>query len=156
MQLIEAQNPIIQAAMGSPENAALISKAIGLDNFKVPGEADRQKQYEEIALLVASEPIPQEGIDPQTGQPIMEEGPSVPIDPDVDNNAIQIEICKAWAISEAGMMARQESPAGYMNVILHLKMHTMAEQAQQEAQLQQQMQMEMQMKGGASNPEEQV
>jgi len=54
------------------------------------------------------------------------------------------------------MMARQESPAGYMNVILHLKMHTMAEQAQQEAQLQQQMQMEMQMKGGASNPEEQV
>ena len=41
----------------SPENMPYIKRAIGLNDYIVPGEDDRQKQYEEIQLLLISEPI---------------------------------------------------------------------------------------------------
>lgn len=136
MQLVELNNPALLTALFSPENLPFITEAIGLNQFKVPGEADRAKQYEEIELLLRSTPIPGiPEIDPTTGEEIEgEEGPSVPIDPDVDNNQVQAAICRAWAISEAGQQAKLENPDGYKNVILHLKMHQMMELAQQQVQ----------------------
>ncbi len=144
MRLMELPHPAILSALSSPENLPFIAEAIGLNKFIIPGEADRTKQYEEITLLVNSAPIPREipagPPDPVTGQPTMieEEGPSVPIDIEVDNHAIQAFIVRTWAVSEAGILAKTENPEGYKNTILHLKMHLMAEQMQQQAQAPQQ------------------
>lgn len=140
MQLMESQNPAILSSLLSPENLPFIAEAIGLNQFIVPGEADRTKQYDEITLLVDSTPIPREipaGPPGPDGQPTMieEEGPSVSIDVEVDNHAVQASICKTWAVSEAGQLAKTEKPEGYKNVVLHLKMHLMAQQAEMMQQL---------------------
>lgn len=123
MRLFETQIPAVLEALTSPENLHMISKAIGLDQFKIPGEADRQKQYEEIDLLLQSTPIPREMPDPATGLPVEQEGPSVPVDQLVDNHTVEAEICRGWAISEAGQEAKKDNLPGYTNVILHMKDH---------------------------------
>ena len=140
MQLMQLQIPQVMEALTSPENLPFIAEAIGLNEFKLPGEADRQKQYEEINILVNSAPIPemQPQMDPMTGMPMLDpmtgqpmeqeiEIPSVEIDPDVDNDAVQAEICRSWLISDAGRLAKKENPEGYKNVLLHYKMHQMNE-----------------------------
>jgi len=133
MQLLESQNEHILAALGSPENIKNLAEAIGLDGFIIPGEADRQKQYEEIRLLINSEPILQPP-DPMMelqnaaqGLPPLEdtEIPSVEIDPDLDNHDIEAEICRTYLIGDAGRMLKIENPPGYKNVLLHMKMHMM-------------------------------
>jgi hypothetical protein len=133
MQLMQAGNPEIMAALLSPENIPLIKLAVGMDDFVIPGEDDRQKQYEEIQLLLATEPIIMPGeIDPMTG--IMgpeQELPSVDVDPTVDNNGIEADICRRWAVGDAGRQAKQENPKGYKNVLLHLKRHSDLLQAMQ-------------------------
>lgn len=125
MQLMQLQIPQVMEALTSPENLPFIKEAIGLNQFKIPGEADRQKQYEEIYTLVNSEPI----VDPMAvgpdGNPMEAEIPSVEIDPDVDNDVVQAEICRSWLISDAGRLAKEENPAGYKNVLLHMKAHLM-------------------------------
>ena len=40
--------------LATPENIPYLKKAIGLTDYIIPGEDDRQKQYEEIQLLVNS------------------------------------------------------------------------------------------------------
>ncbi len=135
MQLLQTGIPEVLAIIGAPENLPVIREAIGLDDFFVPGEGDREKQFEEIKLLLESEPMmdpmsmPPEGMDPegmemgQMGQP--SEIPSIEIDPDYDNHEIQFEIVKKWVISEAGRQAKVDNPGGYKNVLLHGKMHLM-------------------------------
>jgi hypothetical protein len=118
MQLLEAQNPEILAILGAPENLPVIREAIGLVDFYVPGEDDREKQYDEIKLLLNSEPMP-------TGDPMMPEMPSVEVDPVFDNHEIEFEIVRKWVVSEAGRQAKVDNPAGYKNVLLHGKLHWM-------------------------------
>jgi len=130
MQLMEANNPQILQMLASPENLPLIWEAIGINDFYVPGEDDRNKQYDEIRQLLNSEPIvippsPEEeimaiesGMEPQ---PIEE--PSVEVDPIMDNHAIEFEVCRKWAVSEEGQLAKIENQAGYKNVLLHAMMH---------------------------------
>lgn len=127
MQLLQTGNPEILQILGAPENLYLIREAIGLPEFIVPGEDDRIKQYEEIQLLVQSQPI-QQPSQPVVGPmgPIMsapQDMPSVQIDPDADNHPVHIEICKAWAVSTAGRVAKIENQEGYQNVLLHLQAH---------------------------------
>lgn len=124
MQLLQAANPIVMQALASPENLPYIVQAIGLTQFKVPGMDDRTKQYEEIKILVDSVPLPT--MDEQTGQQVMT--PSVDIEPMVDDNAIHAAICKNWAVSEAGRLAKIENPEGYQNVLLHMERHVKVEQ----------------------------
>lgn len=118
MQLLEAQNPEVLAILGAPENLPIIREAIGLTDFYVPGEDSREKQYDEIKLLLDSEPIP-------TMDPMMPEMPSVEVDPIFDDNEIEFEIIKKWANSEAGRQAKIDNPEGYRNVLLHGKLHFM-------------------------------
>lgn len=126
-KLLMNNSPEILEILGSSENLPVIREALGLTDFYIPGEDDRQKQYEEIKQLINSEPI-SDG---------MNEMPSVEVDPDIDNHQIQFEICRIWLISDAGRLAKLENPLGYKNVLLHAKMHLMfiqqammAEQAQ--------------------------
>lgn len=164
MQLLQTGNPEILSLMGSPENLPVIKEAIGLDNFYVPGEDDRAKQYEEIQMLLKSQPqmIPP-AIDPMMAQDPnfqmqMQQNPqmaqqmqpqeiaSVQPEPEVDDNEIHLIICKAWAVSEAGRLAKIENPEGYKNVLLHAQMHQ---------QIEAMMQIQAPMGGQGAPPQEQ-
>jgi ssDNA-binding Zn-finger/Zn-ribbon topoisomerase 1 len=132
MQLFSAANPEILAILGSPENLPVIREAIGLTDFFVPGEDDRDKQYDEIKLLINSEPIP-------TGDPMNPEAPSVDVEPIMENHAIEFEICRKWIVSDAGRQTKIDNEPGYRNVLLHGKAHYM--------------QMQMKMQPPATGPE---
>lgn len=132
MQLLQSANPEILQILGSAENLPVIRDAIGLTDFFVPGEDDRTKQYEEINILLNTQPIEmpptpeQELMSMETGQPATPQPmPSVEIDPEMDDHAVEFEICRAWAVSEAGRQAKVENPQGYANVLLHAKQHLM-------------------------------
>jgi hypothetical protein len=131
MELLKAQNPQILQALASPENIKSLVESIGLDEFIVPGEDDRQKQYEEIRLLINSEPIL---VPPDQMQVMMAtelgmppppetEQPSVEIDPDLDNHDIEADVCRTYLVSDAGRLLKLENPMGYKNVLLHMKAH---------------------------------
>lgn len=123
MQMLNSANPEILAVLGSPENLPIIREAIGLTDFYVPGEDDRNHQYDEIKLLLQSEPI-------ETGNPMMPEVPSVEIDVMMENHQIEFEICRKWAVSPAGQQAKMDNPPGYKNVLLHAQMHYQQNQMQ--------------------------
>ena len=129
-KLMEVQNPQIAAMLASPENLPLLRDALGLVDFYIPGEDDRNKQYDEIKECLASEPIPG-GMGPE-GE--IEES-SVPIDPIFDNHQIEFEIVRGWAVSEAGRLAKIENPLGYKNALLHGVAHydQMQQQMMQQA-----------------------
>jgi hypothetical protein len=130
MELFQLNNEQVMSTLASPENMPYIKKAIGLTDYIIPGEDDRQKQYEEIQQLVSSEPIEMPP-DPmqmmqaqQMGQPVQPiRLPSIQADMDVDNHPLEADICRRWLVSSAGRLAKLENPAGYENVLLHMKMH---------------------------------
>jgi len=124
MQLLLSPNPQLLQMLLAPENLDVLREAIGITGFYVTGEDDRDKQYVEIQGLLESEPIMTGGIDPETMQP--EEVPSIEIDEIMDNHVIQFEICRKWAVSESGQLAKIENEAGYKNVLLHAKQHLLA------------------------------
>lgn len=165
MQLMTANNPLIIEALTAPENLDYLKQAIGLDEFELPGEDDRIKQYEEINQLLNSEPIelpppPEAQMAVMMGQapPEMlqpQQIPSVEIDPELDDHMLEAELCKRWLKSEAGRLAKIENPKGYMNVLLHMKMHVMEMQKQMMEQMMQQMAMQPQQgANGSAGPKE--
>jgi len=127
MKLLEAQNPEVLAILGAPENLPIIREAIGLTDFFVPGEDDREKIHDDIKALLNSEPL-------QTGDPMMPEMPSVEVDPIFDNLEMGFEIVRNWVVSEAGRQAKIDNEAGYRNVLLYGKMFHMLSQQQMMAQ----------------------
>jgi hypothetical protein len=131
MELLQINNEGINKSLMSPENMPYLKRAIGLNDYIVTGEDDRQKQYEEILQLTNSEPI-QMPPDPMMVQQAMMMGmpppqpqnvPSVQADYDVDDHPLEADICRRWLVSDAGRMCKLENPAGYENVLLHMKMH---------------------------------
>lgn len=116
MQLLQAANPQILAVLGAPENLPQIREAIGLPDFFIPGEADRNKQYDEIKVLLQSGPLPSD-------DPMMPEMPTVEIDPVFDDHEIEFEIVRSWVVGEAGRLAKTDNPEGYKNVLLHGYQH---------------------------------
>lgn len=155
MELFQLNNEGVNATLASPENIPYLKKAIGLTEYVIPGEDDRQKQYEEIQLLINSEPIevpPDEMMMMQAEMngmppPPPQRMPSVEPDFDVDNHLLEADICRRWLVSDAGRLCKTDNQAGYENVLLHFKAHKMIMQQQM---MQQQMaQMQSQMQGQA-------
>jgi len=153
---MELQNDTILEALSSPENIKNLAEAIGLDDFIVPGQDDVEKQHEEIRLLINSEPIEQpptdeqlmmavqQGATPeQLGQIPPTQLPSVEIDYDLDNHQIEADTCRSYLVSAAGRLLKGENPAGYQNVLLHMKAHLEAtkQKAMEDMMQQQQQQM---------------
>ena len=198
LQLLSNPDPQMQAVLAHPENMALIKRMIGLEEFVIPDEESRTKQYREIAQLVAESPITvrsgegvvgarytvpgdntwrdaassassaghrhsersvpssslreapghQEGL---PGRRLVEPGrsveeplldvpgegaaasnpgpalelilPSIMPDEFADNHATELEICMRWFSSDAGQVAKIESPSGYANVRAHAMFH---------------------------------
>lgn len=112
MQLMGLNNPAILSALTDPENIEALAEAIGLDNFEIPGEDDRTKQYEEISLML--------------------QGAQVQIDPLVDDHKIEADICRRWCVSEAGRSAKVNNQQAYQAVIQHMQQHLKAQQALQQ------------------------
>jgi len=115
MTLLQMNNPLILDALTSPQNLPVLQEALGLHGFQLPGEEDRQKQMDEIRELLQSQPL----VNPQTS----EEEPSVDIEPNVDNNMFEAEVCKIWLKSDEGRLTKVENPQGYKNVLLHMMRH---------------------------------
>lgn len=144
MQLMEANNPQILAMLATPENLPLIYEAIGINDFSIPGEDARNKQYEEIKTLLATEPLvmPNDPEEIQIGemmgepQPAELEFPSVSVE-EFDDHQIELAICIKWINSPAGQLAKKENQSGYMNVLLHAREHKKAvdEMMMQQAQM---------------------
>ncbi|MGA8035049.1 MAG: hypothetical protein WB985_03685 [Candidatus Acidiferrales bacterium] len=57
MQMLANPDPQLQAVLAHPENMALIKRPLGLEEFVIPDEESRTKQYREIAQLVAGAPV---------------------------------------------------------------------------------------------------
>jgi hypothetical protein len=122
MQLMEMRIPQIDAALYTPDNARILQDALAANEFKIPGEGQRLKQVIELNELTKQGSQPTVVPNPANPlQPINQ--PSVPIDPDVDDDAVHIAVCKTWAVDLPGMDCKKLNPAGYMNVIAHMKAH---------------------------------
>lgn len=119
LNLIQMQNEDIAAVIRHPENAGLIASIIGVPELFVPGDDSRNKQLYEIAVLIRAQP----SLGPSTPGNPMGIISSVPIDQDVDDHEVEAEVCKAWLRSEVGLDAKETNPAGYANVLAHLKEH---------------------------------
>ena len=119
LQLLGSPDPQIQAVLAHPENMALLKRLIGLEEFVVPDEESRTKQYREIAQLVAETPVAQRH--DATGVELML--PSIVPDEFADNHAVELETCMRWFSSDAGQVAKIEAPAGYANVRAHAMFH---------------------------------
>jgi hypothetical protein len=131
MELLQINNEGINKSLMSPENMPYLQRAIGLNDYIIPGEDDRQKQYEEILQLTNSEPIEMPP-DPMMMQQAMMMGqpppppqrlPSVQAEYDIDDHPLEADICRRWLVSDAGRLCKMENPPGYENVLLHMKMH---------------------------------
>jgi len=147
MQLLQSSNPELLSILGAPENLPVIRQAIGLNDFIIPGEDDRNKQYEEIKLLLQSRVITmppdpmmmQQSLMSGMPPPPPTEVPSIEIDPDIDNHMLEFTVCRDWLVSDAGRVAKSDNSDGYRNVLLHAKAHKDVLMQQQMAQQQAQM-----------------
>ncbi len=134
LQLIANPDPQIQAVLAHPENMALVKRLIGLEEFVIPDEESRTKQYREIAQLVAEMPLVKRqdvtGAVSPAFQNAIASGvdaeiilPSIMPDEFADNHAVELEICMRWFSADAGQVAKVEAPLGYANVRAHALFH---------------------------------
>jgi hypothetical protein len=121
MELLTLQNPEIMEILGAPENLKVMEKVFSPTGLVIPNQADREKQLEEISLLLRNEPSPL-----PSGQFM----PSIMPVPDVDNHSVEAEICRYWLVSEAGRQAKTDNNAGYENVLAHMRAHQLFIQQQ--------------------------
>ena len=128
MRLLELNNEAINEAMFHPENRHVVAELVGIPELTVPGDADRTKQLFEVYEMLSGQAQPV-GINPVDGTPMLE--PSVPVEEHVDDHGVHIAVIKEWCVSEIGMDQKMTNPAGYMNVIAHLTMHTGIQQKEQ-------------------------
>jgi hypothetical protein len=119
LQLLANPDAQIQAMLAHPENLGVLKRLIGLEEFVLPDEESRTKQYREIAQLVAEAPIAERN--QATGAETLL--PSIAPDEFADNHTVELEICKRWLSSDAGQVAKVDAPAGYANVRAHAMMH---------------------------------
>jgi hypothetical protein len=123
VQLIQFNNDYINQALFHPENVGMLAQALGMQNFYIPGEDDRNKQITEIAVLLQQEPLDEMG-----------EQPSIPIDEILDNHQVELDACRSWMVSDVGLDSKQNNPLGYANVRAHAAQHyIMVQQAAQAA-----------------------
>jgi hypothetical protein len=133
-QLLANPDPQMQAILAHPENTALIKRLIGLEEFVIPEEESRTKQYREIAQLVAEMPVVhRQDVTAATGPAAAAASPggveaevilpSIMPDEFADNHAEELEICMRWFSSDAGQVAKIEALLGYTNVRAHALFH---------------------------------
>jgi hypothetical protein len=109
VNLIKMQDPIIGQILLHPNNSEVIKQIVGMPEFYVPGENDRNKQLQEFYLLA--------------------QGIQVPVDVTVDDHPVHMQILKNMLVSPVGLYLYQSNPQGYEISINHYHQHEMAQQA---------------------------
>jgi hypothetical protein len=97
-QLMTSSDPLIQQALGDPENIGFIKNVFGLNELVVPGEDAREKQLREITQLLASAPILVPVAPTWSGR-----GP---------DGGAGIHACGGSEVGEEGLQARVPAPHG--------------------------------------------
>lgn len=138
MSLLNSQNPLVQQAITAPENLELIKEVIGMEDFVLPGADQRELQFEEIRNLLNSNPmvVPMPNPTGPAMQPVPQQQPSIGIN-EFDDDNVHAGICVDWLVSEVGRLAKIENPKGYLNVLMHWRLHNQRIQQAQQAQIQQ-------------------
>jgi len=113
LKLLQLGNEGIDEVMLDAQNSQFIAEALGFPAIKIPGQAQRTKQFQEIKVLLATEPI-----DLGNGEFL----PSVDIEPDIDDDGDHIDVLKGFLV-ETGSYLKIEAPTGYQNCLAHLRMH---------------------------------
>jgi hypothetical protein len=114
MNLMQLGNPTIEQVLFSPENAGVVQKYVGLRELKIPTEIQRRKQTREILQLI--------GLEPLETAPGQFQSP-VPIEPDIDDDAVHIEVMTNFLVSDTGQDMKTENPQGYAACLAHLIEH---------------------------------
>jgi len=159
--LLTLGNEQINMILGRPENSSLISSILGLSEIFIPGEDDRNKQLWEILELIKTSdqfqpsiPVPP-GMDPemaaQQGMGLPPQ-PTVPIEPETDDDEVHVAVCKEILNSEKGILLKQTNDNAYQNILAHLRQHV-DKQAQDEMN-EMMKQSQMQQMGMTPPPEE--
>jgi hypothetical protein len=121
-QLMSVDDPFVAEIMSDPANVGQIRALMGLSDFTIPGENERNKQLREIEqMLKEGQAIGQLPQDPANPVPPT----TIPIDELLDNHKVEFGECLRWASSDDGQEARIENPAGFQNVRAHALMHQM-------------------------------
>jgi len=124
-QIVESANAGNQQAsaiLADPQNGETVKRMIDLPDLRIPGLEESEKQMAEIAELLEQSPVPDMTTPPtpQNPQPLR---PSIGIDPDFDNHAVELQRGTDWMNSAEGQQEKQSNPEGFMNVRLHLMLH---------------------------------
>ncbi len=128
-KMMGAEDPYVAEILGHPANVGIIRSLLGLSDFTIPGENERNKQLREIEQMLKEQPIQQPQIDPSMPPPPMMS--SVQVDDLLDNHKVEFEECQRWASDDDGQEARIQNPTGFANVRAHAAMHQMAIMKQQ-------------------------
>ena len=134
-----ANLPALNIVLNDPNNIELMGEYSGLDDLVIPGRNERNKQLTEIDELLNSTPVPTDKLElwqninkisKENGRPMIPKpadnilyDPSIPIDPDFDDNNIEWNTVKEWINSPEGQKEREDNPDGFKNVRLHGLLH---------------------------------
>ena len=129
-ELMQTNNPLIQAIFAEPQNIVIFKNIIGIPELILPGETSRDKQWAEIAQLLTEQPASQQAQEAPNPEQILgqeqaqpQQTSSIPTNYDLDDDIVELSICKYWINSEQGQFTRKTNPAGYENVVLHAQEH---------------------------------
>lgn len=126
-KLMGMNNEIINSVITEPDNRSIISEALGFPELKIPQEAQRVRQLSETNQMI-------------------EVGQVVPIQPDIDEDDVHIDVLTNMLISEEGALLQTENPQAFAACMQHLQMHKQNQaanvQAQQEQAMKQQIQIQ--------------
>jgi len=114
MELMGMKNPFIDGILGHPENLELVAHIIGVPDLYIPGEDERNKELLVIAMVLHTPTTP----DPVTGEMLPIQAP--PVDPMIDNPAVQSEVLKAFLGSDIGVDLQSSNPAAYAALQMRL------------------------------------
>ena len=143
VQAATAGNAGAAAILAEPQNAVVLKDILSIPGLVIPGAEETEKQLAEIKQLLAEPPIP--NMDTEVaymlaglvakaqGKPAPPKPPvekmfrsSLQIDPEFDNNAVELAAGTKWINSAAGQQEKSENPEGFLNVRLHLLEHKAA------------------------------
>lgn len=105
-QLMQSEDPVVAEMLGDPANVGQIRALLGLSDFTIPGECERNKQLREIEQML--------------------QGIPVEVDPLLDNHEVEFGECKRWASCDDGQEAKIQNPQGFAMVREHAMQHQMA------------------------------
>jgi|SRR3990167_637242 len=117
--MVGLNSPEVNSILFSPLNAREIADTVGFKNLKFPFEAQANKQYREIEMMLQAEAIDLGNGEFQT---------TVPIEAEIDENNIHLEVTADFLCSNTGQDLKMSNPGIYMNVLAHHRMHFMNEQ----------------------------